>query len=336
MVLQNERNELLAAWRALSGTVQAGEGWRTIPLSGHKSIRAGRHFPGNEEALLVGFTSITIPPTHHLPQGRGFLVAKVDIHDQCDRHWLVLERRPDGSLDLLTTMVLDVIDTIRSAKAISEERSFHLFLTRIRAWQDFMRRGTDATLGPQAEIGLYGELIALVCTVSAGLHPAVPIEGWEGPLNGVQDFILGTGAIEVKTTIASAGFPATIESLDQLDDSTRKPLFLAAVRLRVDDSGTSLPQIVEQARALVGDDPARNTLDTKLLHAGYFDVAAHHYQRRFDTVEFRVIPVTVEFPRLTKTTVPSGIMGARYELDLDKTTAGTFGIREALVQLGVL
>jgi len=59
-------------------------------------------------------------------------------------------------------------------------------------------------------------------------------------------------------------------------------------------------------------------------------------RRRFDTVEIKVIPVTGGFPRLTKATVPSGITGARYELDLDRPSAGTFCIREALVQLGVL
>lgn len=335
MVLQNERDELLAAWRALSGTAQPGEGWRTIPLSGQKSICAGRHFPGNEEALLVGFTGITLPPANQLPQGKGFLVSKVDIRDQGDKHWVALERRPDGSLDLFTTMVLDITETIRSVKVVNEERSFHLFLTRIRAWQDFMRRGADAILGPQAEVGLFGELVAMVCSIKAGLHPAVPIEGWEGPQNGIQDFVLGTGAIEVKTTIATVGFPATIESLDQLDDAARQPLYLAAVRLRVDDNGVSLPQIVEQARTLAADDPARNTLDTKLLHAGYLDAAAHHYQRRFTAMETRALLVTGEFPRLTKATVPAGITGARYEVDLDKVSAGTC-IREALVQLGVL
>jgi len=41
-------------------------------------------------------------------QGKGFLVSKVDIHDQRERQWVALERRPDGSLDLFTTMVLDI------------------------------------------------------------------------------------------------------------------------------------------------------------------------------------------------------------------------------------
>jgi len=173
-------------------------------------------------------------------------------------------------------MVLDIIDTIRLARTVSEERSFHLFLTRIRAWQDFMRRGTDA-YSDHKQIGLYGELMTLLCTVKAGLHPAIPIDAWEGPLNGIQDFILGTGAIEVKTTIASAGFPATIESLDQLDDAARQPLFVAAVRLRVDDNGTSLSSDHRGGKSTRRRRPCQEHLDTKLLHGGYVDAAANHY-----------------------------------------------------------
>ncbi len=55
MVQQSSINTLRAAWRALDGS--AGEsGWRTIPLEMKSNCRllAGRYFPGNEEAILVG------------------------------------------------------------------------------------------------------------------------------------------------------------------------------------------------------------------------------------------------------------------------------------------
>lgn len=332
----NEREDLLAAWRALSGTADQVEGWRAIPVSGYPSIRAGRHFPGNEEAVLLGFGDVIVPTDDHLPQGKGFLVVSVDIKDASHQHWLALARRSDGSPDLFTTMVLDVLDTIRSAKAATSQQSFQLFLTRIRAWQDFMRRGADTMLGPQAEIGLFGELVTLLDAMSVGLHPAIPIEGWEGPLHGIQDFALGTGAIEVKTTIATTGFPASIESLDQLDDAQRQPLFLAAVRLRPEPSGVSLPELIDRIRMMVGDDPARNTLDTRLLHAGYVDATRDHYQRRYEIVEMTIIHVDNTFPRLTKATVPAGISAAQYDINLDQTMATPITMRASLEALGVL
>ena len=120
--------------------------------------------------------------------------------------------------------------------------------------------------------------------MDAGLPSVVAIEGWVGPLNGIQDFVLGGGAVEVKTTIATAGFPATIGSLDQLDDSIRQPLFLAAVRIRLDPSGMSLPAIIEDTRTLLSEDPAaQHMLNVKLIHAGYLDAVSEHYKRDLRT-----------------------------------------------------
>ncbi len=77
----------------------------------------------------------------------------------------------------------------------------------------------------------------------------------------------------------------------------------------------------EGSGRVTGGDPARNTLDTKLLHAGYVDATRDHYQRRYETIESRIIQVAGTFPRLTRGTVPSCISDARYELNLDQTYA---------------
>ena len=54
MALLTDREALLAAWRALADTTSQS-GWRFIPIATHAccQLRAGRHFPGNEEALLA-------------------------------------------------------------------------------------------------------------------------------------------------------------------------------------------------------------------------------------------------------------------------------------------
>jgi hypothetical protein len=45
-----------------------------------------------------------------------------------------------------------------------------------------------------------------------------------------------------------------------MDDSGRQPLFLAAVRIRLDASGISLPAIIEHTRALLSEDTAAQSL----------------------------------------------------------------------------
>ena len=340
MARQTEHDELLSAWRALGGSAGGTEGWSTIPLAltGPRRLRAGRHFPGNEEALLVGFTSVHVPPAAQLPQGQGFLVSQIDLGAEGGGVlWLALSRRTGGSLDMFTMMALDVIATLNAGSTTAEDRLFQLFLARIRAWQDFMRRGTDTTLGPEAEIGLFGELVFLRGVMDAGLPSVVAIEGWVGPLNGIQDFVFGGGAVEVKTTIATAGFPATIGSLDQLDDSIRQPLFLAGVRIRLDPSGMSLPTLIEDARTFLAEDPAaQHMLNVKLIHAGYLDAVSEHYKRTFAHVSTKVLRVGDGFPRFTRASVPAQVIAVRYELEIDGIAADPVSVRVALDQLGVM
>lgn len=340
MALPTERDELLSAWRALGGSVRKTEGWTTIPLSltEPQRLRAGRHFPGNEEALLVGFTSVSVPPAAQLPQGQGFLVSQHSLGSAGGGMlWLALSRRVSGSLEMFTIMALDVIATVNSGSTTAEETLFHLFLQRIRAWQDFMRRGADTTLSSEAEIGLFGELVFLRSVMDAGLPSTVAIEGWFGPLNGVQDFVFGGGAIEVKTTIAPTGFPAVIGSLEQMDDSTRQPLFLAAVRICLDPGGMSLPSLIEDTRALLREDPiAQHMLNIKLIHAGYLDAVSEHHKRTFTHVSTRVLRVENGFPRLTRANVPTQIIAARYDLNIDGINANAVAVRAALDQLGVI
>ena len=339
MVLQTEREELLAAWRALGGT-EASDGWRTIPvaLGGPCRLRAGRYFPGNEEALLVGFMSGRVPPANMLPQGRGFLVTRAEIEDgESSCEWVALRRQRAGELELFAMMVVDIVSTLATFAGGDDERIVPIFLTRIRAWQEFMRRNSDGVLSAEAEIGLFGELQFLKQLINAGIPIVICIEAWEGPKDGLQDFYFGSGAIEVKSTLLEKGFPATIGSLDQLDDSAVRPLYLAGIRLTLHAEGITLPELISDMRDSMGDDPALLTgFNTRLLHAGYFDQFVERYVRKFTYVGRRILEVSADFPRLTRGSVPIAIRDARYEIDLDLVPDGDFGLLDSLKKLGVV
>src|SRR5262245_63146760 len=105
MVQQSEREELRAAWRALSGD-ESKDGWRTIAVVTECACRvlAGRRFPANEEAILFGFRAAALP-AGELPQGRGFEVCIADINTDGPGYiWVALCRHSIGSLDLFETM----------------------------------------------------------------------------------------------------------------------------------------------------------------------------------------------------------------------------------------
>lgn len=329
--------EFVAAWDSLAILADSASGWRSIPIApgGSVALHAGRRFPANEEALLARFASTTLPAAEKLPDGQGFAVERVDpLLD--GKTWLALTRRSSGSAELFMTMACDVAGALDAEVGADEPRLLRVFLGRVRAWQEFMRKGAQP-LGPEAEIGLVGELLALSAIVEAGVPASTACEAWMGPLDGLRDFEIGTGGIEVKCSLSATGFPARIGSLDQLDDTVRQPLFVAGVRLRQVADGQSLPDHVEAMRDIVrGDAEAERLLSERLVAAGYFDAHIDRYSRRFANAGMRIVQVAEGFPRLTPGRVPAGVSRASYEIDLDKAPGASLGMDETLRKLGAL
>lgn len=326
------------AWNSLSSTSDEA-GWRAISVgpAGSVAIHAGRRFPGNEEALLVSVGGASLPAAEKLPDGQGFAVERADPY-QDGATWLALTRKNTGSLELFSAMACDVAGALDAAvdEGADQSRLLRVFLGRVKAWQEFMRKGAQA-LSPEAEIGLFGELVVLAATIDAGVPPCLAVEAWMGPLDGVQDFELGVGAVEVKTTIATVGFTAQIGSLEQLDDSVRQPLFVAGVKLHQLSTGVSLPEIVASVRAKVAlDTEATRLLSDRLIVASYRDAHMDRYTRRFETTELRLVEVTWAFPRLLHATVPLGVTRAIYDIDFDNASGPVWDLVSALKKLGAV
>lgn len=328
---------LRAAWRALGGGRDV-DGWRTIPVSVRApcTLFAGRRMPGGEEGVLVGFRNIATVADGHLPQGQGFEVLRLKADPTGGDHLVVaLARRTGASLEFFGMMADDLLGLLDDCSAEAEEEILRRFLARIRAWQDFMDRRKEGVLSEEAEQGLFGELVMLERMIESGVSAGRILDAWQGPVDGLQDFMLGTGAIEVKTTLSAGGFPATISSLEQLDESLRQPLFAAAVRLALDPSGTTLPALADIIRGKLHDNLAALELfEVRLIQAGVLPAAAERYTRRFLHVSSAIFAVQGDFPRLTRARVHPAIRKARYEIDIDMTGAADVALEHALELLG--
>lgn len=328
--------ELASAWRALAGGAHAGDGWRSIAISGLEGcrLRAARKFPDNREALLIGFVSVNTPPAAALPAAAGFRVERVPSDLPGD--WLALIRQDEGGIELFARMATDVLATVAASAASTHQRQMQLFLGRVRAWQQFMSRKKGA-LDPEAELGLAGELVCLERLIDAGVDALASVESWRGPLDGLQDFELGIGAIEVKSTLSHDGFPATIMSLEQLDDSTRQPLFLFGCRFALAVDGLTLCDRVHAIRLRLGSDPAAAaSFENSLLLAGFVDAHAEHYIRRLIVSDSRFLRVDEAFPRLVAANVPAAIRRVRYEMDLDAIGGAAFSLGDVLELTGAI
>ena len=129
---------------------------------------------------------------------------------------------------------------------------------------------------------LSANLLVLGALLDAGVPPPMRSNAWRGPLDGLQDFELGTGAIEVKTTLAASGFPATIWSLEQLDEQPRQPLFLAGVRLALRRTRATLPDDRRHRGTMLMQPRRRSRRSTRAcFRPAIFDRIADEYIRRF-------------------------------------------------------
>lgn len=330
--------EVQDAWRALDAAGADAQGWKTIRVAagGPCQVRAGRRFPGNEEAILVGFRTMRLPKAEQLPTGHGFVVSEEDLGAEgAGQTWVALCRQPAGSRELFGVMAQDLARMLRSSPADQEAAIFQAFLARIRAWQEFMQRGSAQMLGPENEVGLFGELAVLRALIQHGMSLFLAVQSWMGPTGGVRDFAVGKGAIEVKSTVSVGSFPARIGSLEQLDDTLVQPLYLAGVRLAIATNGTTLAEAVALTRDLLASEPvARREFDSRLLRAGYADSVADQYTRRFQHMSTRLLAVAGGLPRLVRANVPAGVTRAQYEIDLDLVPVPETGFADALKSLG--
>jgi hypothetical protein len=295
---------------------------------------AARRFPGNEESILAGFSVAKVPPKEVLPEGAGFDVACEDPHGD-GKTWIALTRKDAGSKEMFAEMVCDVSGTMDSVSEAGEEAVLRAMLSRVRAWQEFMRK-TPRGLTPEAEIGLAGELTFLGMLLDAGAPAGSVVESWLGPAGGIQDFEIGTGAVEVKSTLSTIGFPAKIGSLEQLDDSFRSPLFLAGVRFVLTAEGSTLGEIAKHlSERLSRDSGSAAEFMDRLVAAGFPPSHFGRYTRRFSLASLRLLEVADGFPRFMPGGVAPAIRRVSYELDLDKVSGEGLGIIEILERLGV-
>lgn len=328
-------DEVHAAWRALDGAA-SGDGWRSIRISSCESsdLHAARWFPGNLEAVFFSYSDTHLPAAATLPAGTGFQVTRVDLPNIAGCT-LALVRHPVGAADLFADMVADAISAVRAVGAAGPKLAMTMFLRRVRAWQEFMRKGI-AHLSVEEEIGLFGELVFLESLIANDLRPLVAMEAWDGPSRGAHDFVLGTGAVEVKSSLAQNRFLATISSLEQLDDTLRKPLFISKQRLIQTAAGRTLAEMALFIDANLNVDPeAQEMFRDKLLAAGYLSIHEKEYQRRFEVSSSFIVQIDENFPRITRASAPEGIISASYDLDLDQVKTEQITVATVLIELGV-
>jgi hypothetical protein len=172
----------------------------------------------------------------------------------------------------------DVLYEISKAD-VSPADAAHRTVSR---WRRFWSTDNSAEISTEWTHGLFGELTFLADLVQR--FGSSVLDSWSGPLGKDHDFQTGIElGVEVKTSVE---MPFKIQcNIRQLDPSIFQKLYIVCYNVTASESGTSLPDLVEQIESLIGN-------NEEAMDRFYQRLAATGYSRQLET-NYRDHPTTI-------------------------------------------
>jgi len=134
-------------------------------------------------------------------------------------------------------------------------------------------------LTEQQEIGLFGELLFLKHLLGKKVT-AEAVASWRGPEGEEHDMALAEGDVEVKSTTTEERCH-WIGDVRQLEPTFGRRLWLLSFQLTgAGAGGASLPELIEEIRALLRAESGAEEFEAKLNAVGWRDDTADLYVRR--------------------------------------------------------
>lgn len=238
-----------------------------------------------------------------------------------------IEHHPNGDQRLVCRLTSTDTELEEKFSTVAKDIAFHcsgykgaqLFLKtqeRIKSWANFLKPSRSG-LSHSEFVGFFGELYILAHHISIALSPEESIRAWIGPEGKKQDFVLGEWALEVKTTISGDQQTIKMSSLDQLDRVTTK-LYLVRVIAAPATSGDGLTlgDLYRRCLESVQHDAVIEGLFLQKASSLYGKASESQIDEQFKIVNVSLFDVVDDFPRLTRSEVPSSICEAIYEISV--------------------
>ena len=299
-------------WNAIAATTDRTGVFRRVDETHPLSLYAGIDHDGRRVLMLV---TSNVPPQLPPP---GIVHVVCNQRENGEFAIILQLGRPEFD-EVFGRLCQDLVDATRTAVPTLGAEAV---LRRLGRWRKLLEVGQRTTLSDAALRGLIGELWFLQHVALRRLGADAAVQGWVGPLDAAQDFIVGEEMFEIKTCTPAASH-VTIASLQQLD-AAGAPLYLVVVWLAVAAAGAtesfSPAQLVQALRAAIETSASASTeFALRLAEAGYTD--AEEYERTwYHVTTVRYYRVQHDFPRLTRGVVPQGVGDATYTIALNACT----------------
>ncbi len=313
-------DQLLAIWASLrSGDATAGLVRRRLRQDAHIDIFACATAPAGEAGFLLEGEWPRGQQLGRLRTCKGLrITSAVGGNGDDQRAYLRILLENERLLDTFSVLATDLIEAVSGAPDMPS--AMRSCIERLILWQGLMERVAEAGLSPEAQRGLFGELVTLARLMLPALGPEDAVSSWVGPARANQDFTFAAIGIEAKTTLSKAPVRLRIANELQLDDRGLDELIVCHVQLLAFAAHpATLPALVAELREqLHGTPVALLGFEQRLTTAGYLEVDRERYEAHGYVVrDLECYRVTGAFPRLTPVNLPSGVGDLTYSIAVD-------------------
>ena len=215
--------------------------------------------------------------------------------------------------DIFNTLCYDLCEATRKA---TREQALVGLLARFSEWQDLLKGTRSGLLSLQEQLGLVGELQALLYYINTkGFDNA--LDAWVGPFKLDKDFEFCDSWAEVKSCKVSAT-TITISSIEQLDSETEGELLVYHIDRAPENSENafSLKNLVDEIRRKTDTAAMRTKFDKMLMLAHYYDGVPEYEKKQFKIYSRDIYKVSPDFPCIRRATLFSTITACQYSLSL--------------------
>ncbi len=304
-----------SAWSALAQEQEDGHGYKTIPLLIDEfQVHAGVKFPERSPSVLISFNQADPSSDYQIRDLRGLSLEITKLKGS-DARWLCVTKQPNGEFALFKLIAKDLLDTISNLTEVSPDHCFQRVFQRVRTWIDFLRLEKRG-MSQNAQVGLFGELMVIQGLKVLGMSSREVASAWVGPSRALHDFEFLASSLEVKTSLNNEKM-IYVDSPEQLQPMGKPKLLLGFVELTLDESGQTLPELLEKCLEDLQDDPiAVSDFETQILKTDFYALEACEYKQRYTSADVAYFEVTDDFPRLKRENLPSEILSVRYQTSL--------------------
>lgn len=290
---------------------------RRVSSPSGPELYAAIEFPLRRRMLLLRISELSAAAHRRLPAAEGLQVLPVSIPEESPGSVTLALVLTDTRYSDVHAVLCD--DIVRVLEAVGRGGDVaEVFLSRIVAWQRFLREHGKEGLSRLEIQGLYGELNFLLHWLLPVMPASAALAGWVGPKRAPHDYSFAAGSIEIKTS-TTANRHIQINGEQQLDSSGVSSLWLFHLVLNESStSGDSLPDLVSQVRDRLSGVPSNTLLfEDALLSAGYLSAHEGAYSTlRYRVERSEVFRVDGEFPRIVSSELRRGVSRVHYAIDV--------------------